>query len=97
MLILLALALFIAVFACVFALQNAHPVAITFLTFKHEASLALVLLSTFGLGAVVALLASLPTMIKGKMTIADLKRKVKELEVPAASSPTPKDPPSASG
>jgi len=97
MLILFALALFIAVFACVFALQNAHPVAITFLTLKYEASLALVLLSTFAMGAVVALLASLPTLIKEKLAVANLKKKIKKLESPAPSSPpvSSEDPPAA--
>lgn len=87
MLILFALALIIAVLACVFALQNAYTITITFLTFKYEASLALILLGTFGMGAVVALLASLPAMIKGKMIVSELRHKIKNLEkTPSPSS-----------
>ena len=100
MLIPFALALIIAVFACVFALQNAHTTAITFLTLKYEASLALVLLATFALGAIVSLLASLPTLIKGKLEMSRLKAKIKELEgapSPEAPAPSPpKTPPSSS-
>ena len=86
----LAVALIIAVLACVFALQNAEIVPISFLTLKYEASMALILLSAFATGAFVALLASLPSIIKGKMEIAELKSKLKEAESRAPKpEPTP--------
>ncbi|MFH2204360.1 MAG: LapA family protein [Elusimicrobiota bacterium] len=97
MLALLAVALVIAVLACVFALQNASPVTVTFLTYKYEASHALILLSSFAIGAVTALLASLPTMIGGKLEIVELRSRLKKLEQASAAAPTapPQDPPPA--
>lgn len=62
----LGLAILIGVFACVFALQNTDVIAVSFLTWKAEASLALVLLTTFALGAAMGLLACLPALIKAK-------------------------------
>jgi uncharacterized integral membrane protein len=103
MLILLALALVIAVLACVFALQNSHAVEIVFLSFKWEASMALVLLATFSVGALVAFLASLPTLIKNKLEVADLKKKLPPASASAiAKEPTkaaapPKTPPPSKG
>ena len=89
MLILLALALVIAVLACVFALQNAHTVTLTFLTLKWQASMALVLLATFAVGSLVAFLASLPTFIKSKLDVADLKRKLAKGKIPSPDAPPP--------
>ena len=53
-----------AVIAIVFALQNAAPVTVSFLFWKFEASLALVLLLTFALGVVVSALISIPVLMK---------------------------------
>jgi len=47
---LLIIALLIAILAVIFALQNAIPVSITFLVWKTEGSLALVLLVALAVG-----------------------------------------------
>jgi putative membrane protein len=78
--IILIIALLIAILAVIFALQNAIPVSITFLVWKTEGSLALVLLVTLAVGAVVGLLVSLPGRIRGAWTAGSQKKKLTELE-----------------
>jgi len=62
----LALAILIGILTCVFALQNPTVTPVQFLVWKMEASLALVLLATFALGAAVGIFACLPTLVKAK-------------------------------
>ena len=50
----LIVALGLAILTVIFALQNAIPVGVTFLVWKFEGSLALVLMLTFTLGALVS-------------------------------------------
>ncbi len=78
--IFLLFSLVIAVLAIVFALQNAAVVTIIFLAWRFDGSLALVILVALGVGALVSLLASLPSLARGSWTIASQKRKVKQLE-----------------
>ena len=60
-------ALIIAILAIVFALQNADVILVTFLVWKFEGSLALVLLLAFVTGVIASLLILLPkTMKKGQ-------------------------------
>ena len=82
--ILLIIALLIAILAVIFALQNAIPVSITFLIWKTEGSLALVLLVALVVGAVVGLLVSLPGRIRGAWTVSSQKKKLTELEASLA-------------
>ncbi len=60
----LIVAIIVAILAVVFALQNAVPITVSFLTWKFESSLALVLLITISLGVIMSLLVSVPSMIK---------------------------------
>ena len=76
----LIVALLITVVASVFALQNAILVTVTFLAWKFEGSLALVLLATFCLGVIVSLLISIPNRITRTRLISHQKRKIDELE-----------------
>lgn len=80
MLIFLAVALLIAIFAVIFALQNPTPVTITFLTWKFESFLALVLLLTFVLGVILGLLTSVSAVIRRSWTISSQKKKIAQLE-----------------
>ena len=73
-------AIIVAILAVVFALQNAVPIAVSFLTWKFESSLALVLLITFALGILMSLLVSVPSMIKRKRMISNQKKEIQELE-----------------
>jgi putative membrane protein len=89
MLIFFALAVVIAIFASMFALQNADVVRVSFMTAEFSASLALVLFATFALGALGALLACLPAVLKGRLKVYDLKKKIAELEGQTQTSPPP--------
>lgn len=74
------LALFIAVIAVIFALQNTLPVTISFLFWQFHGSLALVLLVALAVGAVISFLASLPTLLRGQWSMRKLRKQAAELE-----------------
>ena len=58
------LGVIIAILAILFAFQNATIIAISLGAWKFEESLAIVLLITLGLGIIISLLLSIPTIIK---------------------------------
>lgn len=60
----LIVALGLAILTVVFALQNTVPVVVTFLIWKFEGSLAMVLMLTFALGVLVSSLVSIPAIVK---------------------------------
>ena len=68
--LLLIVALGLAILTVIFALQNPIPVGVTFLIWRFEGSLALVLISTFALGVIVSLLISIPAIVKRRSTIS---------------------------
>ncbi len=76
----LFVALAVALVAVVFALQNIVPVTVAFLTWTFEGSLALVLFVALIAGALVSVLASVPTLVKGRWAAASLKRRIVALE-----------------
>jgi lipopolysaccharide assembly protein A len=73
-------AMFIAGLAILFAVQNNNPVTITFLTWKVQSPLALVLLIALATGALISLLASLPTTTRDKLNLRSHRKRVSELE-----------------
>ena len=73
-------AIVVAILAVVFALQNAVPITVSFLTWRFESSLALVLLITVALGILMSLLVSVPSMIKTRKMTSSQKKKIQELE-----------------
>ncbi len=77
--IFLIFALIIAFLAIVFAIQNNVPIAINFLIWQSEGSLALVLLVALAVGACIGLLVAVPTILKRGWRTAREKRKVEEL------------------
>jgi len=77
----LIVAIVIAILAVVFALQNAVPIAVSFLTWKFESSLALVLLITLALGILMSLLVSVPSMIRTRKIISNQKKKIQKLGI----------------
>lgn len=77
---LLIVALGLAILTVIFALQNPIPVGVTFLLWKFEGSLALVLISTFALGVLVSLLISIPAIVKRRSAIANQSKRIAELE-----------------
>jgi len=76
----LIVAIVVAILAVVFALQNAVPITVSFLTWRFESSLALVLLITVALGVIMSLLVSVPSRIKRIKLISSQKKKIQELE-----------------
>ena len=80
MVILVIAGLVMAVVAVLFAFQNAAVVAINFGTWEFEQSLAIVLICTLGLGIIISLMLSLPTILKRNWQVAKYKRKLDELQ-----------------
>jgi uncharacterized integral membrane protein len=66
--------------AVLFALQNNVPVTVSFFAWSFGGSLALVLLLTLGIGALVAGLVSSPAVIRGQWTGRRLRRQADALE-----------------
>lgn len=71
-------AIIVAILGVVFALQNAVPITVSFLTWRFESSLALVLLITLALGILMSLLVSVPSMIRTKKIISNQKKKIQD-------------------
>ena len=63
-----------------FSLQNDQTVSIQFFRWTFEGSLVLVLLTTLCLGIVIHILASMPARIRKSQEIAELNKRVMELE-----------------
>ncbi|MBI4397160.1 MAG: DUF1049 domain-containing protein [Elusimicrobia bacterium] len=80
MVVWLLLALVIAVFSGVFALQNAVPVTVAFLKWRFQGSLALVLLLSLSSGALAAFLALVPALLRGKWRASSLQKRLEAAE-----------------
>ena len=79
--IFLFFALFIAVLAVIFAIQNNDQTIVQFAIWKFEESQALVLLITLAAGALISFFFSLPSNIKTRWTIRQQRKKLNELEM----------------
>lgn len=69
-----------AIVAALFAMQNIAPVTVTVGFWSFDGFLALVLLATLGLGALIAGLVSSPAMIRRQWNVTRLTRQVADLE-----------------
>ena len=69
-----------AIAAVSFAFQNDTPVTVSLGAYYLDSSLAVVLLITLGVGALIASLISTPAMIGNQAAAALLRRKVESLE-----------------
>jgi putative membrane protein len=78
--ILLILALLVAVVAVIFALQNPTAITVSFLVWKFDQSLALILLLALALGVIIGLLTILPSVIRSKWQLSARKKKIDALE-----------------
>lgn len=74
------LALIIAILTLLFAAQNSALIAVRLGIFTFQASLALVVVVTLGLGFLVGLLVSLPVTLKRGWTATRRKKTINELE-----------------
>jgi uncharacterized integral membrane protein len=79
--IFLFFALFIAILAIIFAVQNNETTTVSFFLWDTNGSLALVLLIAMAAGALISYLASLPSNIKTRLAVRNLRKKVEELEI----------------
>jgi len=78
--LILILGIIVAIVAVVFALQNNLPVVVAIALWRFEGSLALVLLVSLGLGALIAGLLSSPAVIRGQWALGRLRKQVADLE-----------------
>jgi uncharacterized membrane protein YciS (DUF1049 family) len=76
----LILALILAIVAVAFALQNPLIVTATFFTVSMKGSLALFVLIGVGVGFVIGVLAILPTVLKGALTVSRHRKHIGTLE-----------------
>jgi len=81
-------ALFIALLAVIFSVQNTLPVTIKFLFWNFQGSLALILLITVVTGVLIGFLTSSPSLLKSWSTISTQKKKIAELEASLAEQGT---------
>ena len=76
----LIFALAIAFLAILFALQNNSAVTITLFVWQYQESLAIVLLTTLAIGAIVGLLVATPTILRRGWRISRDRRRAEGLE-----------------
>ncbi len=76
----LILALLIAIAAVIFSFQNSIPIMVHVGIWNFEASLALVLLSTLGIGILIGILVSLPSAVRRTMEISKDERYIEQLK-----------------
>ena len=76
----LILAIILAVIAVIFALQNSEPTALSFLAWDLVLPLALIILTSFAIGALVALLLTIPGTFRRKRLISSLNKEKKQLQ-----------------
>ncbi|MGH8765639.1 MAG: lipopolysaccharide assembly protein LapA domain-containing protein [Burkholderiales bacterium] len=77
--ILIGLAL--AIVAVAFALQNNVPVTVTFLVWRFDSALAMVVLLAAAAGALVVALLTTPSVLKMQWAAARLRRQIAALEL----------------
>lgn len=65
--------------ALLFALQNTQIVALTFLGWQFESSLALLVLVSLGVGILISILAFIPSALERSFRIMGLKNENKKL------------------
>jgi len=73
-------ALFIAILAIIFAVQNNQAVQVSFFNWDFEGSLALLLLIAMAAGALISYFVSLPANIRVRWSHRTQKKKLAELE-----------------
>lgn len=66
--------------ALLFALQNTDVVALSFLGWQFESSLALLILIAFAAGIIVSLLVSIPSAVRDSLKIMSVKKENRKLQ-----------------
>ena len=70
------LGIIVAIGGVSFALQNTVPVTVTFLVWRFDSSLAMVLLLSLALGALIVALVSTPATLKAQWAAARLRKQL---------------------
>lgn len=74
------LAILVAIGGVSFALQNNIPVTVTFLVWRFDSTLAMVLLIALALGALIVALVSTPATLKAQWASARLRKQLDAAE-----------------
>ena len=88
---LLIVAIILAALTAIFAIQNADVITVSFLGWETEASLALILILTLGVGILVGYLAGLPSRMKKGSQLRQAKKDLEGLEELATELKPPSD------
>jgi lipopolysaccharide assembly protein A len=70
----------VAIAGVAFALQNNVPVTVTFLLWRFDSSLAMVLLLALALGAIIVALVSTPRALRSQWLLSSQRRDIAALE-----------------
>lgn len=73
-------AIFVAIVGVIFAVENNIPVNVTFLSWQFDSSLAMVLLLTLALGAIIVALLSTPSTLRRQWLVSRQKKQIESLE-----------------
>lgn len=79
MILSLVLGLVLGAASIIFALQNTFPVTVTFLSWGLNASLAIIIILSLLLGALISILITIPGVIRNYFTISGLKKENRKL------------------
>lgn len=80
----LIVAIVLAAATALFAVQNSDVITVSFLGWQWDASLALILILTLGVGILVGYLSGLPSSLRKSRQLRQVKRDLGELETTAA-------------
>jgi len=81
---LLILAVVLAALTALFAIQNSGVITVSFLGWETDASLALILILTLGIGILIGYLAGLPSSLRKASQLRRVKRDLGALQDVAA-------------
>ena len=81
MILFLIFSILLAILASLFAIQNAVPVTVTYLNYRFEGSLAIIILASLLIGILVACAILIPLLIKKNWKISSLQRRVQDLKL----------------
>jgi uncharacterized membrane protein YciS (DUF1049 family) len=85
LILILVLALLVAVAALVLASSNPNPIIVHFVTWSFDSSLTPLMLASFGVGALLGWLITVPGSLKKSLALAGNKKKIEGLEKQLAS------------
>jgi lipopolysaccharide assembly protein A len=70
----------IALLAVIFALSNTAPASVNFVVWSFQGSLALILLGALFSGILISFLGTLPSLVRNRWTIRQLRKKLQAAE-----------------